>query len=621
MDKQSIFGFVLIAVLITGWMFYVSSQQNQQNDENAKRQATEQATERASKAAQEERTRQQLRKTAEALPVEEDSLSPELRSYGVWFDHLTGGTAKDIRIHTSKYTAVFTTQGGSIRRWTLNEFTTWNHQPLELIDPTVPSDLNLFFQTSDGKNIDTRSFVFDLTGSDTRSEIDLKDSSTFTLEFRLPVRGDSAMIIKRYTLKGGLYAADIEIEMRNMAGVIPQQEYELVIHSPALTEQNSVDEASFSEANTYTDDKRHSLDVSSVGARDSIAIDGKTHWVSTHNKYFITALLTKGDYFGVGARLRGEHTPLPNSGTREMYESSLRLKLSDAAKNVAPLTLFIGPLKYNLLKNQHEGLEQVISMGWAWVVRPISEYIVIPLFSFLHSFIPNFGIVIIIFTLIIKLLLHPLTRSSMKSMRKMQALQPLMNEIREKNKDDQQKQNTEVMKLYKDYGVNPAGGCLPMLLQMPILFALFAIFRSTFELRQQPFALWITDLSSPDIIVHLPFSIPLVGMTFISGLSLAMAVTMFFQQKQSVQDPRQKAMVYMMPVLFWIMFNSFPSGLNLYYFMFNLLSIGQQYYVNKRHEKEPLQKVEQKNKKKSWSERMMSSLEDKAKDQKKSRKK
>jgi YidC/Oxa1 family membrane protein insertase len=233
-------------------------------------------------------------------------------------------------------------------------------------------------------------------------------------------------------------------------------------------------------------------------------------------------------------------------------------------------------------------------LGAAWIIRPISEYVMIPLFQFLHLFIPNFGIVIIVFSLIIKVGLHPLTRTSMKGMRRMQALTPMMNEVKEKYKDDPQKMNTAVMQLYKDYGVNPAAGCLPLLLQMPILFALYSVFRSSIELRQASFVGWITDLSIPDSIATLPFKIPLVGLDQVSGLAIIMGVTMFIQQKQTVTDPRQKAMVWMMPIMMTLLFSSLPSGLNLYYLTFNILSIGQQYWFNAQHKDEPLRKVEPK---------------------------
>jgi YidC/Oxa1 family membrane protein insertase len=181
-------------------------------------------------------------------------------------------------------------------------------------------------------------------------------------------------------------------------------------------------------------------------------------------------------------------------------------------------------------------------------------------------------------------------------MKKMQKLQPLMEELREKYKDDPQKMNQSVMNLYKEYGVNPAGGCLPLLLQMPIMYALYAVFRGAIELRQANFIGWITDLSVPDIIYHLPFKIPLIGIQDVSGIAVIMGVTMFIQQKMTVKDPRQKSMVWMMPIMMTFLFNGFPSGLNLYYAVFNVLAIGQQVLINKQEDDEPLRKVEAKKK-------------------------
>lgn len=201
----------------------------------------------------------------------------------------------------------------------------------------------------------------------------------------------------------------------------------------------------------------------------------------------------------------------------------------------------------------------------------------------------------------------------MKSMQKMQALQPMMTEIREKYKDDPQKMNQQVMRLYKEYGVNPAGGCLPLLLQLPILYALWSVFSSAIELRQASFFWWITDLSVPDVITKLPFRIPIFNINEISGLALLMGITMFIQQKMSVKDPRQKMMVWMMPILLTLMFNAFPAGLNLYYFVFNLLSIAQQAWINKKHKGEPLRKVEQKKSSGGWIARIAKDLPTKPK--------
>ncbi|HEY4612166.1 MAG TPA: YidC/Oxa1 family insertase periplasmic-domain containing protein, partial [Bacteroidota bacterium] len=323
---------------------------------------------------------------------------------------------------------------------------------------------------------------------------------------------------------------------------------------------------------------------------------GSVDWVAARNKYFAVAILAEPGTSD-GAYLEGSRSHLPDDGAMEHYGVSVKMPFKGVDGETVNFKVYVGPLDIDLLRSYEVGLENVMSLGWVWIVRPISEYIMLPLFTALHYVIPNWGLVIIVFTLIIKIALHPLTKSSMKSMKKMQALQPMMNELREKHKDDPQKMNSATMGLYKEYGVNPAGGCLPLLLQFPILIALFNVFRGAIELRQAEFFWWITDLSIPDYIVTLPFTIPLFGITQLSGLALMMGVTMFIQQKMSIKDPRQKMMVYLMPVIFTLMFNSFPSGLNLYYFVFNILSIGQQMYINKQHDSEPLRKVEKKEKK------------------------
>jgi YidC/Oxa1 family membrane protein insertase len=185
--------------------------------------------------------------------------------------------------------------------------------------------------------------------------------------------------------------------------------------------------------------------------------------------------------------------------------------------------------------------------------------------------------VLIIFALIIKIITSPLTHKSFQSMKKMQALQPKMNELKEKYAKDPQRLNKETMKLYKDEGVNPMGGCLPILLQMPLLWALYMVFRSTIELRLEGFVWWIKDLSGPDTIFTLPFSLPLYGDS-VNVLPVLMGLTMIWQQKMSITDPKQKAMIYIMPVFMTLLFNGFPSGLNLYYTLFNVISIVHQKY-------------------------------------------
>jgi YidC/Oxa1 family membrane protein insertase len=204
-------------------------------------------------------------------------------------------------------------------------------------------------------------------------------------------------------------------------------------------------------------------------------------------------------------------------------------------------------------------------------------------------------------------------------MKKMQLLQPKIAELKEKIKDDPQLLQKETMKLYSTYGINPAGGCLPLLLQMPIFVALWGLFQSAIELRQQPFILWIKDLSTPDVIYDLGYKMPIFGVQQISGLALLMGITTFIQQKMTMKDPKQQALIYIMPIMLTILFMTFPSGLNLYYFMFNVFSIAQQYYINHKHSDMELKPVENAGKRKGFMARLMDAAEVQAKSQQKKR--
>lgn len=602
MDRNTTIGFILIGLVFVAWMYW--SSRDVPKNQAAPDETTELAPDTSS-------PRNNIPAPSDARP----SKSADSAALGSWFAGLSSRAERTVLVETEKALIEFSSRGGTIKRWTLKGYKTWDGQPLQLIDRRQGSDYNLLFASADGRLISTADLEFDLNPLSNRLMV--KGSDSLDLHAILRVRGDSVSIIRHFRIRGDSYSVDMSIEMRNMRDVIANAEYQVTVSSPQLTERNTIDEASFSAAMASVNGDIVKIDDPDKegGAKENAS--GETHWVAVHNKYFINALIETSSSPAVGAFIEGTRLQLPNEGVKEQYHASMKIPFRGGTAEVRSFRLLMAPMEYDLLKSEHDGLQSALSLGWAWVVKPISEYFIIPLFKLLHRFIPNYGLVIIVFSLLIKLLLHPLTRTSMKSMQRMQKLQPLMAEIREKYKEDQQRQNVEIMKLYKEYGVNPAGGCLPMLLQMPILFALFAIFQSTIDLRQQPFISWISDLAAPDVLIPLPFKVPIIGMSFISGLALLMAITMYFQQKQSVTDPRQKSMIYTMPIMFWFLFNGFPSGLNLYYFMFNLSSILQQYVVNRRHKDEPLQKVERKDKgKMSWSERMLASVQEQAKQKK-----
>ncbi len=309
---------------------------------------------------------------------------------------------------------------------------------------------------------------------------------------------------------------------------------------------------------------------------------GHTYFVTIQNKYFAGAIVPRGQNQGP-ARL----WVVPGGRTEDGASVGGEI-LVDRSRGVAAdqvgYDVYVGPLDYDKMAAQRSlanpdvslGIEQAVDLGYSWV-RPLSR-LVLRMLIWLHSFIPNYGLVIIVFSTMTNILFFPLTFKSTKSMRDMAALKPRIDALKAKHKDEPQKLSEATMRLYKEAGVNPLGGCLPLLLQMPIFFALYAVLMRTIELRGAPFVFWIKDLAQPDIVFHLPFSLPLIG-SGIALLPIIMGFTSYFQAKQTTADPNQKTMTVIMPVVMTLIFFSFPSGLVLYWLTSNLLTIAQKFLM------------------------------------------
>ena len=580
MDRQSILGYILIFVLLVVWMWMNSPKQGQQAQQ-PKAVATQTAQQDSSKRV--DTVRAQPKEVVQANPL------------GKFFAGRDKGVDRTITIETDLYVAEISLRGGLIRRWELKKYKTWDGHPVQLVDYRKGGDLSLLFTTSDGRLINTRDLFFDGNAEGFSQHV-VAAGGEYTLNLTLPVVG-GGQIIKTFKFKDGEYGLGVDVKFVRTSDVVANFEYQVVWESGLrYAEANSVDESSFSAAYAFAGKELTEIDAASLDSRPEKNISGTVDWVAMRTKYFALAIIPK-ESTSEGAYLEGSRTQAADKGVVESYSVAVKMPFKGGEEEGGSFRIFLGPADIGLLRSYSVGLDKIVGLGWTWLIRPISEYVMLPLMSFLHYLVPNWGLVIILFSIIIKIALHPLTRSSMRSMKKMQALQPLMNEIKEKYKDDPQKMNQQVLNLYKEYGVNPAGGCLPVLLQFPILIALYNVFRATIELRQGNFVWWITDLSIPDRIFTLPFEIPFFGIRDVSGLALLMGITMFVQQKQTVKDPRQKAMIWMMPIMMTLLFNGFPSGLNLYYFVFNILSIGQQMLINRQADDQPLRKVEPKKKK------------------------
>ncbi len=576
MDRNSTLGFILIFLLLMVWM-YMNSPKPGTGKEPAEQSVMKQDTTKA---------------VATPKPVVQ-STAPTPNPFGQYFANRAKGLDKFTTISTDLFTAQISTKGALVVKWELKKFKAWDGLPVQLVSYEKRGDYSLLFTTSDGRLVNTRDLYFDAEAPG--DSIVLTGNQQCELTYTLPASG-GGKIVKRFTFTNSEYGFKSDIEFKGMGDVVSNFEYQIVWETGLrYAEHNSVDESSFAAAYLYSGKELSEIDATKNDEQVQKDISGVVDWVGERTKYFGLAMIP-GTATSDGAYLEGTRKAMPDNGEYEAYSIALKMPYREGTDEKKSVTVFLGPLDYSIVRSYGVSLESMLSLGWAFLVRPISEYIMLPVFNFLHLIIPNWGLVIIVFSIIIKIVLHPLTKSSMKSMKKMQKLQPLMEEIKEKYKDDPQKMNSAVMNLYKEYGVNPAGGCLPMLLQLPILYALYMVFRSAIQLRQASFVGWIHDLSIPDVIYSLPFHLPIFGVKDISGLSLLMGITMFVQQKMTVKDPRQKMMVWMMPIMWVLLFMSFPSGLNLYYTTFNVLAIGQQMMINKQADDEPLRKVEQKKK-------------------------
>jgi YidC/Oxa1 family membrane protein insertase len=603
MDKQSTIAFILIGVILVFWLYL-----NAPDPQNLPQQTSDSTL------------------VAEKNKTKEESLTPQniiepLSEFKTEEVLTSNVPERIITIETNLALLEVTTKGARIRKFFLKKYKTWYHNKVEdstnfynthvqLVNTSKDGgDFNIVYVTKEGKLVNTKTLDFDLDNGKSYYKVPKDDSLKLAFVYDA---GENKSLTKEFVFFGSNYNSKVDIILNNMDDLISSYRYDIEwANGINFVEKNSVDEANHSNAAAYSADEKIVIDASSVDEPVEKVMNGKIDWVGVKNKYFTVIIAPDKPNQEGGADFKGEHVKT-ELGDREYYSASLRIPFNNQNYQRDSYRLYIGPLEYNILKKNGLNYEAIYDfgsfLGLTFVTRPISEYLLLPLFKFLHSFIPNYGWVIVVFSFILKFALYPLTKQSYKSMKRMSQLQPKIAELKEKFKGDQQKIQKETMKLYSTYGVNPAGGCLPMLLQMPILFALFTFFNVAIEIRHEPFIFWITNLSAPDVIYKLPFSIPLFGISAITGLAPLLGITMFFQQKMTVKDPNQKAMVYIMPFMMTFLFMGFSSGLNLYYFLFNLLSIGQQYFINKQKGDE-LVPVKNPKKKSGFMQRMMEAAE------------
>jgi YidC/Oxa1 family membrane protein insertase len=474
---------------------------------------------------------------------------------------------KVVKVETDLYRAYFSSRGATLKSFLLKRYKySDNGNQIELIPPDSPGSLGILFSDSTVFSFQVDSDSLILTGVTQRG----------TITFRGRAK-DGTAVTKRYTFYNNQYHFNLEFEISEDGQAESRRAYSLAWSSGlASTEKDIREDLSYFEAYSMMGQElRSSKKFKKESGTEMEVLEesnsGQTEWVATKTKYFLASIVPLSKK-GTGFSAYGERWFTGQQEKRIEHKRIavlLEMPITRGAALRDSFMVYLGPLDYNRLRSYKIGLENTVSLGWK-IIKPFSIAI-LWIFVNLHKLIPNYGLVIIIFTVLMKIVLHPMTHKSTKSMSKMQELQPKITELKEKHKDDTQRMNQEMMKLYKEHGVNPLGGCLPLLLQMPLFYGLFVIFRSTIELRGAEFFWWLKDLSQKD-----PYFI----------LPLIMSVAMFWQQKITLKDPKQKAMVYLMPILFFFLFKSFPAGLTLYWTLFNVLSLIEQYYLKAKHASE-----------------------------------
>jgi YidC/Oxa1 family membrane protein insertase len=624
MERKQFIGFLLIGLIIAAYMTWTSVQQPPAKPQQDKQDSTA----KVSANTQSANTQNAAPNNAavQSAPAQNGSSNQAVQNanhtkFGALYEPFRGGRDEVITIENDLITARISSRGGTLRAWRIKQYKSWYGDTVQLIPfENKFGVLGVSFRdmndgqagtTRESNIVDTRELNFTLSSPQgAYNKVSGNDSLVITAALKL---ANGGVMEKKYTFYGNRYHTNLALRTSGMNGIMGDKYTLQWRNGLQYQEKSSVEESSQAKAWLAQNGTQSEIDVGAEAT--PVSANGTLDFIATKTKYFVAAIKPEGALKNemLQASLTGYKTPAAQEGNVEKYDMKVDVPYSQNRTDI--YTVYLGPIDYDILKQYK--LESAFNfanqmfLGLQYIIRPIGEYMILPLLHFTYKFIPNYGLAIIIFSILMKILLQPLTASQTESMQKMQLLQPEMEKIKNKYKDDMQKQQQETMKLYGDYGINPAGGCLPLLLQMPILIALYNVFSSVIDLRQTPFVAWITDLSMPDELLRLPFKLPLINIDIISGLAFAMGLTMFAQQYMTVKDPQQRAMVYMMPVLMTFAFANLPAGLTLYYFMFNILSVGQQVWVTKfAKNKMTLADLKKMPKKEGWLQKKMREAQD-----------
>jgi YidC/Oxa1 family membrane protein insertase len=558
MDRNSIIGFALLALLVIG---YISYNQYSQNQYIQQKQADSVAYAKAHPKPLIDSS-----KIVQAVAAAKDSVNDSLRKS---LPPAYNGTAQTVTLENKDVVLQFSSKGAHPVSAMLKKYKTYEGKPLYLFNGNN-NELSAVLPVNNNGTATSDLYFAPVEKTE--------PNGNKVVDFSADL-GGGKIVHMVYTLPTEGYMMQCNISLAGM----PVNNLTLNWQTEALHTEKDIS-AERINSQIYYHYKNDEHDYYTINNKEKETLDKKTHWLGLRLHYFSTALIADEGYDKVGIV---STTKLQDSNIVALDRNTM-LIATNAANPSVNLKWYIGPNKYSTLKSYKIGLDDMVPLGYGLMafVKYVNKWLIIPIFNVFSGFISNYGLIIILMTLVIRLILSFFTYKSYLSAAKMRVLKPEIDELRAKYGDDQQKFGMEQMKLYRSAGVNPLGGCLPTLFQLPILFAMYYFFPSSIELRQQHF-LWANDLSTYDSIAKLPFSVPFYG-DHVSLFTLLMTASSLFlalyNRNMTTQDPNNpmlKYMPYVFPFLLIGVFNKMAAALTFYYFFSNMISIAQQFIIQK----------------------------------------
>jgi len=578
MDKNQSIGFLLMAALLLIYFWFFAPKPKPQTETSPNVVESNEATNQTT-IQQNEPANTEIQETPANADITEESTA----QYGI-FASAINGEEKDYILENDKINITFSSKGGTFTKVILKEYDDYQFNPLVLLDDKN-SKIDYLIQTSTGQ----------VNLSDLYYHVNKKNlGDTSIIEFRADF-GENIYIKHAYRIEPGNYNVKYKMTMVGMGNLISDGKVNLSWKDNLKRTETDIKYSRYyTTVNYYTTDGTFDDLKSRSSDRQEYTFEMPVKWISFKQKFFTSGLvfnapISKG-------YISSEVNEADTNIVKSVY-AKLEMPLSQLSENSGSFTFFFGPNRLNVLKQVTEGFTENLYLGWP-VIKLINRYAIIPIFSFLERYISSYGLIIIILVFFIKMVLSPLTYKSHISMAKTRVLKPELDALKEKVGGDTQKMQAEQMKLYKQVGVNPLSGCIPMVLQMPILFAMFQFIPHAIELRHQSF-LWASDLSTYDSIMQLPFNLPGYGshvslFTLLMTLSTILYTWINSQATATMQGP-MKTMQYFMPVIFMFVLNSYPAGLTFYYFVSNIVSFTQIAVIRKFVDDDKIKKVLEEN--------------------------